>query len=185
MDQRYWEGFKESRTYKNLRAAFDAESRASTRYALYGQKAKEEGYEQIGNIFHETAKNELEHAAIWLKLINKGCMKDTLKNLEESYKNENHDWTKRYIDYAQEARSEGYCDIAEIFEGVAAIERHHDARFRKLAKNINKDRVFTRNEGILWICTNCGNVVYGDNAPKSCPVCGKPQGFYQQNVENY
>ncbi len=177
--------FSESNTYKNLQAAFDGETKASTKYAIYGRKAKEDGYEQIGNIFNETSGNEREHAEIWLRLLNGGELPSTPENLKESFSGENYEWTTMYIGFAQEARREGYPEIAELFEGVAAIERHHDSRFRKLASNIMNSTVFCKNSNVLWICLNCGNLYYGECAPEPCPVCGYPQGYYQLNCNNY
>lgn len=177
--------FRESNTFRNLQAAFDGETKASTKYAIYGRKAKEEGYEQIGNIFNETSGNEREHAEIWLKLIKGGEVPSTLENLKDSYAGENYEWTTMYIGFAQEARREGYPEIAELFEGVASIERHHDSRYRKLANNIVNDTVFCKNNNVLWVCLNCGNLYYGDCAPDPCPVCGYPQGYYQMNCDNF
>ena len=146
--------FQESNTFRNLQTAFDGETRVSTKYAIYGRKAKEEGYEQIGRIFEEASCNEREHANIWLKLMTGGELPSTLENLKASYSGENYEWTTMYISFAQEARREGFEEIAELFEGVAAIERYHDSRFRKLASNIMNNTVFDRNNNVFWICLN-------------------------------
>jgi rubrerythrin len=177
--------FKESNTYKNLQAAFNGETKASTKYAIYGRKAYEEGYMQIGNIFEETSGNEREHAEIWMKLMEGGEVPSTLENLKDAYSGENYEWTQMYVNYAEEAEKEGYPEIADLFAGVAAIERHHDARYRKLAQNIINDQVFCKRTNTLWVCLNCGNLYYGECAPEVCPVCGYPQGYYQVNCENY
>lgn len=177
--------FKESKTYLNLQNAFSGETSASGKYAMFGRKAKEEGYEQIGNIFMETSGNEREHAEIWYKILNGGEVPSTLDNLKNAYTGENYEWTTMYPDYAREAMKEGYPEIARLFEGVAAIERHHDARYRKLAQNITYDKVFCKDGKALWVCLNCGNLFYGECAPDICPVCSYPQGYYQMNCENY
>jgi len=179
------DNFRESNTYQNLQEAFKGEGTASTKYAIYGMKAKEDGYEQIGNIFEETSRNEREHCEIWLKLLHGGEVPSTLDNLKDSYGGEYYEWTTMYMDYAREAVQEGYPEIARLFEGVAAIERHHDARIRKLAQNIMNDKVFCKDNNVLWVCLNCGNIFYGECAPDPCPVCGYSQGYYQLNCENY
>lgn len=185
MLQNNGDNFKESNTYKNLQAAFSGETSASGKYAIFGMKAKEDGYEQIGNIFMETSGNEREHAEIWYKILHGGEVPPTLDNLQEAYSGEYHEWTKMYTDYAKEAREEGYPEIARLFEGVAGIERHHDGRFRKLAQNIMDDKVFCKDSKVVWVCLNCGNLYYGECAPEICPVCSYPQGYYQLNCENY
>lgn len=177
--------FTESETYKNLQAAFEGETQASTRYAIFSEKAREDGYEQIGDIFEETSGNEREHAVIWMKLLNGGEIPPTLQNLKEAYSGENYEWTNMYIGFAEKAYEEGFPEIARLFEGVAGVERHHDARYRKLAQNIMNDTVFCKKSNVLWICLNCGNLFYGECAPSVCPVCGYPQGYYQLNCENY
>ena len=177
--------FRESNTFKNLQAAFDGETKASTKYAIYGRKAKEEGYIQIGNIFEETSGNEREHAEIWMKLMKDGEVPPTFDNLQDAYSGEDFEYTRMYPGYAEEAMREGYPEIARLFEGVARIEQHHNARYRKLAQNIMNDTVFCKNSNVVWICLNCGNLYYGECAPDPCPVCGYPQGYYQLNCDNY
>lgn len=177
--------FFSSKTYKNLQEAFDAESRASMKYFIYGRKAREEGYQQIGNIYEETSMNEREHASVWLKLMMGNKLPTTLENLKDSYSSENYEWTNMYIEYAQEARREGYDEIAELFEGVASVERHHDSRFRKLASNLINESVFNKKNNVLWICVSCGNLHYDASAPETCPVCGCSREYYQLNSDNY
>jgi len=177
--------FKNSKTFANLQNALEGELKASTKYEIYGLKAREDGFEQIGNIFDETSQNEREHGEIWLKILNNGEVPYTLDNLEDSYGGETHEWTNMYPDYAREARVEGYNDIAALFEGVANIERHHDYRFRVLANNIETGEVFCKKVEVLWICLNCGNIVSGRCAPKECPVCGYPQAFYELYNDNF
>jgi len=177
--------FKQSKTYQNLQDAFTGETSASGKYAIFSLKAKEDGYEQIGNIFAETSGNEREHAEIWLKLMEGGEVPSTLDNLKTAYGGENYEWTSMYVGYAEEAEREGFPEIARLFEGVANIERHHDARFRKLAQNIMNEQVFCKRSNTIWVCINCGNLYYGECAPDPCPVCDYPQGYYQVNCENY
>lgn len=177
--------FKESNTYKNLQHALDGELKASTKYEIYGFKAREEGFEQIGELFAETSHNEREHGELWMKLLNKGKIPNTLDNLKDAYTGETYEWTTMYREFAQEAHQEGYHDIAELFEGVADIERHHDFRFRELTKNIENRDVFCKKGEHLWICMNCGNVVRGRCAPEKCPVCEYPQAYYKLLDENY
>lgn len=185
MDHMERDDFKSSKTYKNLQDAFTGETSASGKYAIFGFKAKEDGYEQIGNIFFETSANEREHAEIWYKILHGGEVPSTLENLKTAYAGEYHEWTQMYMDYAKEARREGYDEIARLFEGVASIEHHHDARYRKLADNIMKDEVFCKKSKMIWVCLNCGNLIYDYCAPEECPVCGYPQGYYELNCENY
>lgn len=177
--------FKDSETYANLRKAFDGESKASTKYAIYADKAREDGYEQIGDIFDETSHNEKEHAEVWLKLIHGGEVPETAENLREASSGESYEWTRMYPEFAETARREGFPEIAELFEGVAMIENNHDGRFRLLLANIEEDQVFCKEEEVIWICTNCGNLYYAKCAPEYCPVCGYPQAYYEVYCENF
>ncbi|MDD4591377.1 MAG: ferritin family protein [Parabacteroides sp.] len=177
--------FKGSQTYQNLQTAYQGELRASTKYRIYGMKAKEDGYQQIGNIFLETSHNEMEHGEIWLKLLNGGEIPPTLVNLKEAAAGENYEWTTMYKGFADTARKEGYEEIADLFDGVARIENNHDGRFETLAWNIESGRVFCRDEEAVWICTNCGNLIWAECAPERCPVCGYPQGYYQLYCEPF
>jgi rubrerythrin len=177
--------FKDSQTFINLNAALDGEKKASTTYRMYGEKARQENYIQIGEIFEETAGNECEHAEIWLKVLNDGEVPDTLTNLQNAADSENYEWTTMYKDYATVAREEGYDDIANLFEGVGLIEKHHDYRFKRLAQNIEDEKVFCKDNESVWICINCGNIYWGECAPNFCPVCVYPQGYYKINCENY
>jgi rubrerythrin len=177
--------FIDSQTYKNLLKAIDSEKIANTTYELYAEKAKAQGYIQIGNIFLETAWNEKEHAEIWMKIVNGGELPDTLINLQNAAERENYEWTTMYRDYANVAREEGYEDIAKLFDGVGLIEKHHDYRFRRLASNIENGRVFCKDREAVWLCINCGNIYWGECAPEICPICEFPQGYYQINCENY
>lgn len=177
--------FQNSQTYKNLIKAYEAELSVSTRYRIYAGIAKTDGYQQISEIFNETAGNEQEHAEIWLRLLNNKELPNTLANLLNSAEGEHHEWTQMYKDFANTAEKEGYSDIADLFRGIASIEKHHDYRFSALAKNIENDSVFCNNKKSVWICMNCGYLYYGECAPSPCPICKHPQGFYKLNCENY
>lgn len=177
--------FKHSQTYKNLMTAFAGESKASTKYRIYGLKAREDGYEQMGNIFDETARNEQEHAEIWMKALKGGEVPDTLCNLKDAADGEHYEWTEMYPAFAETAHEEGYCEIAELFARIAAIEKQHEKRFCKLAHNIEHDEVFCKHCRQAWICMVCGNVTYAECSPEICPVCGHPQSFTEIKADNY
>jgi rubrerythrin len=173
-----------SKTEENLKAAFAGEAQAHTKYLYYASKAKKEGYEQIGSIFEETAKNEKEHAKLWYKLLHEG-VGTTTENLVLAAEGENYEWTEMYKSFAEEARKEGFNEIAAAFEGVGKVEREHEARYHRLLDNIKENRVFNREEKIAWKCGNCGHIHFGADAPKICPVCSHPQGFFEIKAENY
>ena len=176
---------KGTKTEKNLQEAFAGESMARNKYTYFASKAKKDGYVQIAAIFEETAANEKEHAKMWYKLLNGGKVSDTVKNLEDAASGENFEWTDMYARMAQEAREEGFDEIAEKFEGVAAIEKEHEERYRKLLKNINDKKVFSKDGDVIWQCANCGHIVIGKQAPEVCPVCNHPQSYFQVKAENY
>lgn len=176
---------KGTKTEKNLQEAFAGESMARNKYSYFASKAKKDGYVQIAAIFEETAANEKEHAKMWYKLLNGGKVSDTVKNLEDAANGENFEWTDMYARMAQEAREEGFDEIAEKFEGVAAIEKEHEERYRKLLKNINDKKVFSKDGDVIWQCANCGHIVIGKQAPEVCPVCDHPQSYFQVKAENY
>ncbi|MBO7579723.1 MAG: rubrerythrin family protein [Prevotella sp.] len=176
---------KGTKTEKNLQEAFAGESMARNKYTYFASKAKKDGYVQIAAIFEETAANEKEHAKMWYKLLNGGKVSDTVKNLEDAACGENFEWTDMYARMAQEAREEGFDEIAEKFEGVAAIEKEHEERYRKLLKNINDKKVFSKDGDVIWQCANCGHIVIGKQAPEVCPVCDHPQSYFQVKAENY
>ncbi|HIZ07173.1 MAG TPA: rubrerythrin family protein [Candidatus Eubacterium avistercoris] len=175
---------KGSKTEANLRAAFAGESEARNKYTYYASKAKKEGYEQIAALFTETANNEKEHAKIWFKLLNDG-IQDTVTNLKDAAAGENYEWTDMYANFAKEAREEGFDYIADLFEGVAAIEKEHEERYRKLLANIEQGIVFSRDGDMIWQCANCGHIHIGKKAPEVCPVCAHPQAYFQIKAENY
>jgi rubrerythrin len=176
---------KGTKTEKNLQEAFAGESMARNKYSYFASKAKKDGYVQIAAIFEETAANEKEHAKMWYKLLNGGKVSDTEKNLEDAATGENFEWTDMYARMAQEAREEGFDEIAEKFEGVAAIEKEHEERYRKLLKNIRDMKVFSKDGDVIWQCANCGHIVIGRQAPEECPVCNHPQSYFQVKAENY
>ena len=177
--------FKGSRTEANLMAAFAGESQARNKYDYYASQAKKDGYVQIAAIFEETAKNEKEHAKLWFKLLHGGKVPTTTVNLKDAADGENFEWTDMYKKFAEEARAEGFEDIAKQFEGVAAIEKAHEERYRKLLKNIEDGVVFSREGDMIWQCSNCGHIHIGKNAPEVCPVCNHPQSYFQIMAENY
>lgn len=174
-----------TKTESNLKSAFAGESQASNKYLYYASKAKEDGYEQIGDIFLETSRNEKEHAKIWFKLLHDGDVPQTEKNLEDAAGGENFEWTDMYDKMAQEAKEEGFDYIAFLFDAVGKIEKQHEARFLKLLTNVEEKLVFTKDGEAIWQCINCGHLVIGKEAPKVCPVCAHPQGFFQVLAENY
>ena len=176
---------KGTKTERNLMEAFAGESMARNKYTYFASKARKEGYEQIAAIFEETANNEKEHAKLWFKLLQGGDIKDTMANLHEAADGENFEWTDMYDKMAKEADEEGFPQIAAKMRMVAAIEKHHEERYRTLIDNIEKAIVFSREGEAIWICRNCGHVVVGKQAPKVCPVCAHPQAFFEIKAENY
>jgi rubrerythrin len=175
---------KGTKTEANLQAAFAGESQARNKYTYYASKAKKDGYVQIANLFEETANNEKEHAKLWFKLLH-GGIGDTLDNLKDAAAGENYEWTDMYATFAKEAREEGFNEIADLFEGVAAIEKEHEQRYLKLAANIEGGLVFSRDGDCIWQCGNCGHLVIGPKAPEVCPVCAHPQAYFQLQAKNY
>lgn len=176
---------RESQTYKNLMTAYAGEREAGGKYVIYAKKAREDGYQQIGNIFDDTASNEFEHAEIWLKWLSGGEVPPTLENLADAAAGERYEWTQMYKNFAETARQEGYCELASLFEKVGAIERSHDARYRRLGRNIENDEVFCKPQSVAWVCMVCGHVTYGDCSPEICPVCGHEQAYTEIKAENY
>ena len=174
---------KGSKTEKNLMTAFSGESQARNKYNYYASKAKKDGFEQIAAIFSETADNEKEHAKLWFKYFH--GIGDTLENLLDAAAGENYEWSDMYKQFAIEAREEGFVEIAEQFEGVAAIEKQHEERYRALAKNIKEAKVFAKDGDIMWICRNCGHVHVGKTAPETCSVCKHPQAYFEERKINY
>jgi rubrerythrin len=165
--------------------AFAGESQARNKYTYFASKAKKDGYEQIAAIFEETATNEKEHAKLWFKYLEGGAIRDTMSNLKAAAEGENYEWTDMYDRMAKEAEEEGFTEIASKFRLVAAIEKHHEERYRKLLKNIQDAIVFSRDGDVIWQCANCGHIVIGKKAPEVCPVCDHPQSYFQIKAENY
>ena len=176
---------KGSKTEKNLMAAFAGESQAHTKYLYYASRAKKDGYEQMAAIFTETAGNEKEHAKLWFKLLHGGGVPDTVTNLLDAAAGENYEWTDMYAEFAKTAREEGFEEIAIMMEGVAAVEKEHEERYRKLAANIENGSVFKKAEETTWKCRNCGHIHTGPEAPGLCPVCAHPQAHFEVRAENY
>lgn len=176
---------KDSKTWKNLEAALAGESQAAIKYQFFSSRAKKDGFEQIAAIFDETSHNEKEHAKMWYKLLNDGAVADTERNLGLAAAGENYEWTHMYKHFAEEAREEGYDEIAAKFEMVGTIEKGHEARYLKLRENVDHDVVFKNEDMTVWKCRNCGYVYVGAEAPEVCPVCDHPRAFFEINAENY
>ena len=172
-----------TKTEKNLEAAFAGESQARNKYTYFSSVAKKEGYEQIAALFLKTADNEKEHAKMWFKEL-KGIGKTT-DNLKAAADGENYEWTDMYEGFAKDAEAEGFADLAAKFRAVAAIEKHHEERYRALLKNVETAAVFEKSEVKVWECRNCGHIVVGTKAPQICPVCNHPQSYFEVNAENY
>lgn len=190
------ESVKGTRTEKNLLAAFAGESQARNRYTLFASAARKEGYEQIANIFIETAGNEKEHAEVFFKYLEGGDVEivaaypagtigDTKTNLEAAADGEKLEWSKLYADMEKVAKEEGFGEIATSFKEIAEVEEFHEKRYRKLARNVSEGEAFKRKAPVRWHCTNCGYVHEGTEAPKICPACKHPQAYYELLAENY
>ena len=176
---------KGSKTEQNLMTAFAGESQARNKYTYFASKAKKDGYEQIAAIFEETANQEKEHAKMWFKELNGGEVPSTEENLLAAAEGENYEWTDMYEEFARVAEEEGFYTIAKKFRGVAAIEKMHEERFRKLLQNVQEGLVFSRDGDMIWQCRNCGHIVVGKMAPLVCPVCNHPQSYFEIKKENY
>ncbi len=187
---------KGTQTEKNLLASFAGESQARNRYTYFASTARKAGFEQIANIFTETAENEKEHAKVFFQYLEggdteimaaypAGMIKDTRSNLEAAAAGENMEWTKLYADFAKVAQTEGFPDIARSYEQIAKVEKFHESRYRKLLANVANGEVFKKKAAVKWHCTNCGYVFEGTEPPKECPACQHPQAFYEVLTENY
>ena len=176
---------KGSKTEKNLMEAFAGESQARNKYTYYASKAKKEGYEQIADLFLETADNEKEHAKLWFKLLHDNDVPSTIENLKDAASGENFEWTNMYERMAKETREEGFGRIAFLFEEVAKIEKEHEARYLKLLENVENGLVFSKDGEKIWKCRNCGHIVIGKSAPEICPVCAHPKAYFEIKAENY
>ena len=176
---------KGTKTEKNLLEAFAGESMARNKYTYFASKAKKDGYVQIAELFEATANNEKEHAKMWFKLLEGGKIQDTATNLRHAAEGENYEWTDMYAKMADEADEEGFTEIAAKFRMVAAIEKTHEERYRKLLANVEGGLVFSRDGDMIWECGNCGHIVVGKKAPEICPVCDHPQSYFAIKAENY
>ncbi|NIA23195.1 MAG: rubrerythrin family protein [Proteobacteria bacterium] len=187
---------KGSKTEKNLLTAFAGESQARNRYTFFASKAKKEGYKQIEAIFQETAANEKEHAERLFKFLEggevevgaafpAGVIGDTVENLKASAEGEHYENSEMYPEFAKIADEEGFHEIAAVFRNIAIAETYHERRFRALAENIEKDRVFKKDKKVLWHCRNCGFIIEAEEAPKKCPACAHPQSYFEVICENY
>ena len=172
-----------SKTAANLAYAFAGESQARNKYTYFASKAKKDGYEQIAAIFEQTANNEKEHAKLWFKELD--GIGDTVANLAAAAAGEHEEWTEMYKNFAEEAKAEGYTELAARFELVAKIEKRHEERYRKLLANIESGEVWVRTGARRWECRNCGHVYIGDKAPEVCPTCAHPRSFFEIEAENY
>ncbi len=173
-----------TQTEKNLEAAFAGESMARNKYTYYASKAKKEGYEQIAALFLKTADNEKEHAKMWFKELHNG-MPSTEVNLLDAADGENYEWTDMYDGFAKTAEEEGFKSLAAKFRLVAAIEKHHEERYRALLKNVETAQVFEKSEVKVWECRNCGHIIVGTKAPEVCPTCIHPKAYFEVHAENY
>lgn len=172
-----------TQTEKNLEAAFAGETQARSKYTYFAEAARRDGYEQLAEIFDETASNELRHAELWFRELN--GIGGTLKNLESAAAGENYEWTDMYAGFAKVAEEEGFRSLAAKFRLVAAVEKEHEERYRKLIENMKNGEVFERGEVKIWLCRYCGHINIGTKAPELCPVCGKPKAFFEIKAENY
>lgn len=176
---------KGSKTEANLMAAYAGESQATNKYRYYASKARKDGYQQIGDLFDETANNEKEHAKIWFKLIHGGSVPGTQENLKDAAAGEHYEWTDMYAGFAETARQEGFDHIAFLFEHVGKIEKEHEERYLMLLSNVENGIVFSREGDTIWKCSNCGHIHVGPKAPEVCPVCTHPQSYFEIKADNY
>ena len=172
-----------TQTEKNLEAAFAGESQARNKYTYFSSAAQKDGYQQSAALIEKTAANEKEHAKMWFKELE--GIGDTAANLADAAAGENYEWTDMYAGFAKTADEEGFPELAEKFRLVAAIEKHHEERYRALLKNIETASVFEKSEVKVWECRNCGHIVVGTKAPEVCPTCAHPQSFFEIHAENY
>lgn len=187
---------KGSQTEKNLLASFAGESQARNRYTFFASAARKEGYEQIANIFTETAQNEKEHAEVFFKYLEggdveitaaypAGMIKDTKANLAAAAEGEHLEWSKLYAEFGKTAKDEGFADVAVSYQEISEVEQFHEARYRKLLANVNNGEVYKKSTTVKWHCINCGYIHEGPEAPKECPACKHPQSYYELLAENY
>ena len=177
--------FKSSKTYNNVLQAFQGESIARNKYTLYANKAREEGYEQIADLWIETANNEFEHSEVFFKYLHDGDVPHTIDNLQDSIDGEHNEWTNLYQQFANDAESEGYTDIANHFRNISNIEKRHMLRYTELLQNIEDNEVFSKMEKVIWRCIKCGHGSFDFDAPEKCPVCGEPKANFELACDNY
>jgi rubrerythrin len=173
-----------TQTEKNLEAAFAGESQARNKYTYFASRAKKDGFEQMAAIFLQTADNEKEHAKMWYKELHDG-IGTTAENLLDAANGENYEWTDMYENFAKTADEEGFTELAKKFRLLAAIEKHHEERYRALLKNIETSQVFEKSEVKVWECRNCGHIVVGTKAPDVCPTCDHPQAYFEVSAYNF
>ncbi|WAW15471.1 rubrerythrin [Peptostreptococcus equinus] len=176
---------KGTKTEKNLLDGFAGESMARNKYTYYASQAKKEGYNQISNIFLETAENEKEHAKLWFKALHGGEIPTTEENLLDAAEGELYEWSDMYVRFSNDAKEEGFKEIARLFDGVAAIEKTHEERYRTLLQNLKDGKIFEKDEVVVWKCMNCGHIHVSKSAPKLCPVCKHPQAYFEVKAENW
>ena len=175
--------FAGTKTEKNLAAAFAGESQARNKYTYFASVARKEGYQQIAEIFEETASNEKQHAKLWFRHLN--GIGNTAENLKAAAAGENYEWTDMYEQFARDAEEEGFPELAFQFRGVGAIEKAREERFLKLLNNVEMQKVFEKSEEVMWQCRECGHLVMGKKAPEVCPICHHPQAYQQVRATNY
>lgn len=175
---------KGSKTEANLMTAFAGESQARNKYTFYASKARKEGFNQIADLFEETANNERAHAKIWFEFLSEG-IGTTEENLKDAAAGENYEWTNMYAEFAQVAKEEGFDRISYLFSEVAKIEKEHEERFLALEENVKAGKVFSKDGKVAWVCQNCGHIHFGDKAPEMCPVCAHPKAFFEVKSQNY
>lgn len=171
--------FQQSKTYQNVLNAYNIEAEINTRYQIYADQARLEGYIEIAALYEVTARNDKEHARIWMRQLNQGVIPDTQQNLQSSYDIASNLGNNLYREYARIARDEGYNDIASLFNGIANIELNHDLNFRTYYERLTRGELYCQPTETLWICMQCGNIMSGLCAPEICPVCSFPQGYYR------
>ena len=176
---------KGSKTEQNLMTAFAGESQARNKYTYFASKARKDGFEQIADIFEETANNEKEHAKMWFKELNGGEIPSTMDNLLAAAEGENYEWTDMYKSFSETAKEEGFDDIAELFKMVGDIEKHHEERYLTLLKKVEDNLVFETEEETIWICRNCGHVYRSKEALEVCPVCKHGKAYQEKRATNY
>ena len=182
--------FESSKTKENLAFAFAGESQATNKYSYFAKQARSDGYQQIGDIFDETSANERAHAKMWFKALNnngdaRGAVPQTLDNLAAAAAGENEEWTSMYKGFSETAREEGFAELANLFELVGQVEKHHEERYRTLIAHLESGVVFKSDQVVAWKCLECGFIHFGTEPPEVCPACAHPKAYYELRSENY